>query len=201
MENKKINTVIRTIGILGIIFCIVSLLTPWSSSGFTFGIFKENYSTPFYIDIFTNQTIRGSNFFTQAVFFSTTMIIIFIFTLAALILGIMCIGKVEEEIPSTFLYISSLLIVNIILYITAVSLWSSNSAFVGLAFGSGFSTALISFIIFFILFIFKSVFHNEIKPIEKMKSENEAMNILKSRYAKGEITKEEYEKMKKDINE
>lgn len=199
MENKEINTVIRTIGILGIIFCIVSLLTPWSSSGFTFGIFKENYSTPFYIDIFTNQTIRGSSYYTQAVFFSTAMIIIFVFTLSALILGLMCIGKVEEEIPSTFLYISALLIVNIILYITAVSLWSTSSVYVGLAYGSGFITALISFIIFFILFIFKSVFHKEIKPIEKMKPENEAINILKTRYAKGEITKEQFVQMFKEL--
>lgn len=34
MENKEITTIIRLVGILGVIIYIVSLLTPWSSSAY-----------------------------------------------------------------------------------------------------------------------------------------------------------------------
>jgi len=199
MESKQINTVIRVIGILGVIFCIVSLLTPWSSSAFTFGIFKDDYSAPFYIDFFADQTIRDSSYFNQVVFFGLTMIIIFILTIGALIYGIMCIRKPGEEPPSSFFLVSVLLMVNIILYIIAISIWTNSSSYIGLDYSIGFITALISFILFFILFILKSVFRKEIKSTEKIKSENELINILKTRYAKGEITKEQYEQMKKDL--
>lgn len=42
-------------------------------------------------------------------------------------------------------------------------------------------------------------FLNKNRNSANTKSEN-AMDILKERYAKGEITKEEYETMKKDLN-
>lgn len=201
MKNKETNTIIRVFGILGIIFCLFSLLTPWSNSAFTFGIFSGEYSSPFYIDIFTSQSIRDSDFFFQELFFSIAMIIILIFTIIALILGIISIGKVEMEVPSTFLLISSIFIVNIILYITAVSLCSDNISYADISYGIGFITAIIAFIIFFILFILKSVFHEKTHEMQKTKLENEAINILKIRYAKGEITKEKYEQMKKEIQD
>ena len=199
MESKQINIVIRLIVILGTIFCIISLLTPWSGSAFTFGIFKENYSAPFYINFFTDQTIHDSNYFNQAVFFGFSMIIIFILTIGALIYGLMCVRKPGEEPPSSFILISVLLIINIILYIIVISIWTENSSHIGSNYSIGFITALISFILFFISFIIKSVFHKDIKSIEKIKSENELINILKTRYAKGEITKEQFEQMKKDL--
>ena len=201
MKNKKTNSGIKVFGILGIIFCIISLMTPWSSSAFTFGIFKDDYSAPYYIDFFTNQNIYDSNYFNQAIFFGIAMIIIFILTIFALVCGILSIRKIEEEVPSTFLLTCVFLVINIILYIAAVSFWYGNSDYIGSAYSYGFITALLGSIIFFILFIIKSISYKESKPLKKTVSENEALNILKSRYAKGEITKKQFEKMKKEIQD
>ena len=41
----------------------------------------------------------------------------------------------------------------------------------------------------------------ECKRDEKPKADNDALKTLKSRYVKGEITKEEFEQMKKDIED
>ncbi len=196
---KEINIVMKIIGILGVIFCIVSLLTPWSSSAFTFGVFKLNYSSPFYYDFVTNPSIHESSFFTMALFFSIIMIIIFIFTITALLMSIICITRIKEEISSSFLTISSLLIINVILYITITSLWTNNSSYVGSSYGSGFIAAIVAFVIFFILFIIKSVFQEKAREIQKIKKENELIDILKMRYVNGEITKEQFEQIKKDI--
>jgi uncharacterized membrane protein YgaE (UPF0421/DUF939 family) len=40
-----------------------------------------------------------------------------------------------------------------------------------------------------------------IKEIDKQKSSEETIKILKSRYAKGEVTKEQFEQMKKDLDD
>ena len=199
MKNNKINIVIKVVSILGIIFGLVSLLTPWSYSLFTFGYFSENSSSLFYIDFFTNSSIKDTNYYYQLVFFAFVMIIIFILTILALINVLSFINKVDIERPNTFLFVSSLFIINIILYTTAISLLPFNIYTAQTSYSSGFITAIIAFIIFFILFIFKSVFYQESEMIQETKLEDESLNILKTRYAKGEITKEQFEQMKKDL--
>ena len=114
MKNNKINIVIKVVSILGIIFGLVSLLTPWSYSLFTFGYFSENSSSLFYIDFFTNSSIKDTNYYYQLVFFAFVMIIIFILTILALINVLSFINKVDIERPNTFLFVSSLFIINII---------------------------------------------------------------------------------------
>jgi uncharacterized membrane protein len=179
VENKKKNIFFRIVCILGIIFCIISLLTPWSSSAFTFGIFKENYSSPLYIDFFTDQSIRDPSFSNPALFFSIIMIIILFFTIFALLLGIICITKIEKEVSITYFLISYLFIANIILYVTAVSFWPSNVSYVGSSYNYGFITAIIALIIYLLLFIFKSIFHKKAKPIQKTKKQK-TMNFKKN---------------------
>jgi hypothetical protein len=189
VENKKKNTIIRAFGILGIIFCIASLLTPWSSSAYTFGIFKEDYSSPLYIDFFTNQNIRDSSFSNEALFFGIVMIIIFIFTLLALILGIICVVKVQDEVPVSFLLLSYLFIASAILYITIVSVWEGNIAYAGSSYNYGFFTAVIAFIIYVMLFLFRSIFYKSPRPTQKIKSKNDSIKILDNVKKKGESTK------------
>lgn len=69
------------------------------------------------------------------------------------------------------------------------SMWSG-----GMVFGWVFWILLLVVIIW-VVYQFLSKNQNSANT----KSEN-AMDILKERYAKGEITKEEYENMKKDLN-
>lgn len=69
------------------------------------------------------------------------------------------------------------------------SMWSG-----GMVFGWVFWILLLVVIIWVVY-----QFLNKNQNSANTKSEN-AMDILKERYAKGEITKEEYENMKKDLN-
>jgi putative membrane protein len=199
MENNKIKTVIKSITILGLIFCIVSLLTPWSSWAFTFGIFTENHSSIFFNSFFTDESITKSSFSYQAQFFAMVMIIIFFFIIIGLIAGIQSIINFDKEKSTIYFTISSIFIINIILYIIAISIWQMNNYYIGLSYSPGFITAVIAFIIFFVSFTLKSVFYQKTANTQETIFENESIDILKTRYAKGEITKEQFEQMKKDL--
>lgn len=73
--------------------------------------------------------------------------------------------------------------------------------------GIGFGFGFIFMLIFWVLIIF-AVFalirgfsgHGCWRGLDEQKHrENNALNILKERYAKGEISKEDFDKMKKDL--
>ena len=201
MDKRDLNTLRRVISILGTIFCLAALLTPWSSFAFTYGVFGSEYSTPFYIGFFSNQTIIDDVGLSQAVIFATIMIIIFLLIISSLIYGITFIKRFSDESPDNYLWVSIFLIVSVILFIVAISISPEISKYTGSPYNAGFATAIISFITFFIVFIFQSVFHQKPELTPKIKSEDVTINILKLRYAKGEITKKEYEQMKKDIED
>jgi len=66
---------------------------------------------------------------------------------------------------------------------------------IGMIVGFIFLIAIIIGIILFIIWIVKRTTHN---PVD-LKTESKSLEVLKERYSKGEITKEQYEEIKKDI--
>jgi len=154
MVEKEINLVTRIMGILGVIFTLITLLTPWGEGTYTFGIFSSFYSSPFYIDFFTSSIIIG-----EIIFFAIAMIIIFIITLIALLMSISSVKNFEKTPTNKFMTLGILLIVDIVLYIIAVSLLSGKmgvSAFG--AYGIGFVMAIIAAIMFFIVYGIKKMY-------------------------------------------
>lgn len=66
---------------------------------------------------------------------------------------------------------------------------------IGMILGFIFFILIIIGIILLIVWIVKRTTHSEIED----KTGSKALEVLKERYAKGEITKEQYESMKKDL--
>ena len=67
---------------------------------------------------------------------------------------------------------------------------------IGMILGFIFFILIIIGIILFIVWLVKRVAHS---GTEHPKISNKAMEVLKERYAKGEITKDQYEDIKKDL--
>jgi hypothetical protein len=163
MQNNEMNMVLKLIGILGVIFCLLALLLPWSDSSFTFGIFSDGYSTPFYVDLFTNEFFHSALGAGQVIFFAIVMIIIFILTIIALIFSINNVRNIGRVLPNKYLTLGILLIIDVILYIIAVSILSSGISTFG-AYGIGFAMAIISAILFFMIYFLQKAFMPAVAP-------------------------------------
>jgi len=162
MQSKEMDMIIKILGILGMVFCLVALLTPWGYGAYTFGLFETGYSSPFYIDLFTNQLYQ--TYAGQIIFFAITMIIIFVLTLVTLILSIITVKNIQKYQPSRFLTLGILLLITFILYIIAVSVLSSGLGAFGM-YGIGFVMALIGAIMFFIAYGLKKFILTTPSPI------------------------------------
>lgn len=73
--------------------------------------------------------------------------------------------------------------------------FSGPLGWVGMAFGMIVHLAFVALIIMAAIWMFKTVFRT--KPL--VQTEAASLEILKQRYAKGEITSEEYQRMKKEL--
>lgn len=65
----------------------------------------------------------------------------------------------------------------------------------GMGFGWIFGIGILVFIIWFVVYL-----ANQNNRKHSQSEEKSALNILNQRYAKGEISKEEYEEIKRDIS-
>jgi len=74
--------------------------------------------------------------------------------------------------------------------------YGGGMGWIGMILGFIFFMLIIIGIIFRIIWAVKRSTHSEIED----KTGNKALEVLKERYAKGEITKEQYESMKKDLS-
>lgn len=73
--------------------------------------------------------------------------------------------------------------------------FGSSLGWLGMGFGMIINLAFIALIIMAAIWMFKAVFRGG-QPVERRTG---AVEILKERYAKGEITSEEYQRMKREL--
>ena len=73
--------------------------------------------------------------------------------------------------------------------------YSGGMGWIGMILGFIFFIAIIIGIILFIIWLVKRTTHSTAEP----KTGSKALEVLKERYARGEITKEQYEEIKKGI--
>ncbi len=75
--------------------------------------------------------------------------------------------------------------------------FSGGIGWIGMILSIIFFIAIIVGVILLVVWIVKRMTHSPIEP----KSDMKALEVLKERYAKGEINKEQYEEIKKDLIE
>ena len=151
MQNQEMKMIIRITGMIAVIFCLLALVLPWGEYFYTWGISGYNYTSPFYIDFFT----QGAS--VESIFFAIAMIIIFILTLITLILGIISVIKINTTSRHIFLTLGIICIFEFIFYIVAVSVVSGSSASFGY-YSIGFIFILITGILFIVSYIMQKTF-------------------------------------------
>jgi len=140
MQSKEMNMIMKIMGLLVLIFCLIALFVPWGTYIYTWGISGPGYTNAFYTDVF--NTGVG-----ESIFFGIAMIIIFILTIITLIIGLIAFRDINIGRYDRFLTAGILAIVEFILYIIAASV-----AHVYEAYGAGFVLILITAILCFIVY-------------------------------------------------
>jgi hypothetical protein len=151
MQNQEMKMIIRIMGIIAVIFCLLALVLPWGTYVYTWGFSTPYMTSPFYIDLFTQVASA------ESIFFAIAMIIIFILTLITLILGIISVIKINKGFKYMFLTLGIICIFEFIFYIVAVSIVSGSYApFTD--YGIGFIFILITGILFIVSYVMQIVF-------------------------------------------
>ena len=225
MEGNKnlIKQITRYIIIISIILTFISIILPWGEIETTFSEKLNLYS--FGMDVNTNIQ-NSSNFifyfqsFFNEEFYRTfdnnpiflmlaTVIILFLITLL-----IQCINEIRNNItkkgtltiaiwslfPILFFYIFiqfGLLPIIESGISTVDYFFLSELLTVNYQYSTGFYLSILSTVLLFTNYFLIDIFKPKNKP--KSLQNKEHMDILKNRYALGEISKDEYQEMKKEL--
>jgi len=164
MEIKEMNLIVKITGIVGAVFCGIALLIPWAGlgvGGFGIGIYPWGISTNipgllqdwdiFFINAMSSGVV-------QSIVSGICMIIAFVLTIIALILGIVGFKNVGIKKTNTFMTAGILSIVAIILCVVAVSQLGGSTPGFGLGYGAGFFLIIIAMILYFVSFGLQKAF-------------------------------------------
>ena len=212
-----VKKIVKILLIIAIVLCLLSILLPWGEmsvigiSGGTFYSWGMNVQTsPFqgntlqwlpYISILdSNSVLAEQDSLLLPVIFA---IILIIFIIGAILFGISSFFKVDKNMKSNSIEAGIFAIASVISFYIFIQ-FGISSLCGGISpmvlYSVGFYFMIISGILFFIAYGLISEFIPT-KSKKSQQSEDSAFDILKKRFAKGEITKEEFEGMKKDIDD
>lgn len=151
MPNKEMNMVLKILGIIGAIFCLIAIFVPWGGGVYLWGEDLGYTWSIFHIEFFTNSMYHSIFGAAQCIFFGIAMIIIFILTIISTILAFLGVKAFQTKGTNKFLTPAILSTVSFILYIIAVSTLARGWS--GGLYGIGFVMILIAMIMFYITFI------------------------------------------------
>jgi len=167
MEIKEMNLIVKIIGIIGAVFCGISLIVPWAGWG-PFGAYTWGSSALGQWDMFYITTMSSG--VVESIVFGICMIIAFVLTIIALILGIVGFKNVGIKKTNIFMTAGILSIVAIILCVVAVSQLGGSTPGFGLGYGAGFFLIIIAMILYFVSFGLQKAF--AISPAQPMYQQN-----------------------------
>ena len=214
-----VKKIVKILLIIAVVLCLLSILLPWgeiSYSGFggntyyCWGMNAQASSVQdnpsqwlLYISILDDSNIYNiaeTNSLLLPVIFATILII---FVIGAILLGISSLFKIDKNRKTNSIEAGIFAIVSVIsfyIFIQFGILSISGILSPLFSYSVGFYFMIISGILFFIAFGLIS----EFIPVKSKKSEHSKdtpFDILKMRYVTGEITKEEFEQKRKDIED
>ena len=153
MEIKEMKLIIKIIGLVGAIFALIALFTPWGIGAYLFGadlgILLGGWDF-FYINTMSASATAGT---WQLILYGVVMIILFILTLITMILGLLTFKKIDTRGPKAYLTPAILATVAFVLYIVGLS-----ASTLILGYNIGFFMILIAMILFYVSFVLAKVF-------------------------------------------
>jgi len=157
MQNKEMKIILKILGLVGAIFCLIALFVPWGGN-FAFGLWTFGASSiTGQWDIFYTQTMTSG--VAQAILLGVVMILTFIFTLIITILAFLGIRDINTKGTKKYFISAILATVEFILFIVAIAVAGATltGGGFGLGVGFGFVMILIAMIMFYLIFALNKI--------------------------------------------
>jgi uncharacterized membrane protein len=226
MNDKKINSLTKIILIISILLCILSIILPWGQIAippfgkvdfYCWGISgvsvlgSHEPSTELYVSFFFNEEfitlLNESENFIGFVVPMILGILILPLLIIGIILGSLYLSMESKRnivnIRSAGIWILiSIIFFYIFMQFGLLSLFQNSIISFSnyFSYASGYFIVILSGIIIIAIYIIKrEIQESTIEETELMGDQKDLLKVLKERYVKGEISKEEFDQMKKDI--